>query len=555
MLGFREYRNRFVEADAMPQADPEEVVQHAKASAVEDQINKVVDTWVADLKKTLMDPVTPYANQRGIWDRFKNSMANMWHGRYNQSNPYFWQNKLGDDLGRTTEAFNPNNLTLSEYKSLRAVCDSLEEVINEDAPTGTENLRIVRLIDQKAQQLKQLLRGIIGGQAAAAPTGPSPVQAGADPMAHDEEEEEKPAEEKPFEEPDSPAKGFDQVLSMHSLRPDQPPTTGKKWEQLTDDEIRAWNTYGGGMEDTPGIIDGCLPNYGIRKFPWILRIGDPRLEILSAQQRGELSKCHTKEKKRSRLHSHWYTILNSEDRLEDKDNPITSWPELENRVQHAKLKAHARVEFRKKNRTTAPSDEEATRDELEAKPTKAAELTPPSKADDTIPVSTAATGGEPMVPPTHRAADIEPEEVKDKLIHTDTNALDKPAHRVTDMDAPEPPEGATPPKEKSPREMKKELKARIANVKNGDIKTQLTRQLKIAKVPEDFAAIDKELKHHEFITNDLDLDWTIHDVKNHYKRKLHERKVDPKPLVDRKKVDILSFNERVEYYRELISQR
>jgi len=55
MLGFRDYRNRFIETGVEPVADPEEVVQHAKASAVEDQINKVVDTWVADLKKTLMD--------------------------------------------------------------------------------------------------------------------------------------------------------------------------------------------------------------------------------------------------------------------------------------------------------------------------------------------------------------------------------------------------------------------------------------------------------------------------------------------------------------------
>jgi len=609
MLGFRDYRNKFIEAGVEPVADPTEVVKNAKTDAIASQIDKAIDGWVAELKRTLMDPVTPYPQQRGIWDRFKNSISNLWHGRYNQGNPYFWQNKLGDDLGRAAESFTPNPMSLSEYKSLREIVDCIEEAIDEQAPTGTENLRIVRLIDTKAQELKDKLRSILAGQpvesppAYSPPPNEAPTEAPAskgmppvDAPKTDEEEDSVPTgkdadsiemlknwatsllAKNEIDEPifkkimaglsskkhtvrlaaarelealakKSPTKPVDDGAGVpptdtkHALRPDQPPTTGKKWSELDDAEQQAWNAYGGGLEDTAGKIDGCLNDHGIKKLPWILRIGDPRRQILADQEQGKLGR---KDGRCSKKFSHWHRLFAAQGRFEDKDHPITSWPDLEQRVGKVKVLVEKAKEMAKSKRTTAPSEEDLARDAIESKP-KSAPLDP--KAPDTLPVDATAP---PSVAPElkDRKALIDPDEVKDKIVHTPDNALGKPAHRTTSIDAPEPPEGPTPEAKKSPREIKADLKARIAKIQDEETRQQLSRSLKIAKTEEALAEIEKELKAHEWVQDDTDLAWTIHDTKNFYKRRLHERKEPPK-----KNPDIVSFDERVNYYRELISQR
>ena len=85
----------------------------------------------------------------------------------------------------------------------------------------------------------------------------------------------------------------------------------------------------------------------------------------------------------------------------------------------------------------------------------------------------------------------------------------------------------------------------------------MAKQLKKAIEAEDQEAIkdiEDEITMHEKAGSILP-DWTIHDMKNFYKEKLRERKEDLTTLQRRKETGILSFSERVEYYRELLSQR
>ena len=160
MLGFREFRiKESVEEDAMNQ----------KLIALSAEVDKLVDDWVQQLKDELVNPNSP--TQRGLWDRFKNTVANLWHGRYNQKdNPYFWQNKLGDDLGAKHESFTPRRFTLSEYQSLKDSVDLIEKAINEDADVG--NLKIVKIIEKNALELKQKLKQIIVQTVKPTPTTP-----------------------------------------------------------------------------------------------------------------------------------------------------------------------------------------------------------------------------------------------------------------------------------------------------------------------------------------------------------------------------------------------
>jgi hypothetical protein len=132
--------------------------------SVDLSIDSIIDNWVKELKMALLDPSKKTV--RGVWDRFKNWMSNMWHGRYSDSNPYYYQNKFGDHLGATVEYVQARRPTLMEYRSITGKLNEIESLIFEDftatgVPQGAENLRLVRIIDQKAQELKQLVNGLV----------------------------------------------------------------------------------------------------------------------------------------------------------------------------------------------------------------------------------------------------------------------------------------------------------------------------------------------------------------------------------------------------------
>lgn len=599
MLRFKEYRNKltFTEEDALPQAN----AQSNTANIVQ-QINQVVDSWVSELKATLINPTSANAQRRGLWDRFKNSMSNMWHGRYSQSNPYFWKNKLGDDLGSTTEALDPNKLSLFEYKSLRDICESLEQEINEDAIPGTQNLRIVGLIDSKAKELKQRLMSIVG-QASQQSANPAPNANSASSMS-------VPADMQ-AEEPDSKSVGYDKIITIlkslvdqgqvqpneameleknlnskkESIRrkasdevmaihdkmnaanpaassslgsnptssnsPDSessslftPPTNNKKWSELDPDEKSRWDIYGGGAANASGTkVDGCLNDHGIDKMPWIMRIGDPRRAVLAAQKEGKLEvsgKC-------SKLpRSYWFNILHNLGRWEDDQHPIQTASELQSRIERAKA---ATAEAKKRMPRTVASDADAVRNSAVETPETKPEVSPVSPVVN-----------QPEVPKEEpkslkdRVADIgnEVPEIKDKLSGT---GLSEPMHsndeepdlknRTAGIDGA----NAIPDKEqpeKSLLQLKQELKARIDAINDEDTRTQLIRNLKRVKTKEDLKDIEQELGIHEL--SNFEIEWSIVDLKNFYKRRLNEGK----QIVKQEHKEKLSFNESLTHYKNLL---
>jgi hypothetical protein len=174
MIKFKQFRASLNEDDVTAQTvnNNNQQTQMARAfSAIDSEIDK----WVFDLKKTMVTPpsVSPptgqvggqagtgQAGQRGVWDRFKNFLANVRHGRYDPKNPYRWQNTIGDYLGqKVEESVSPSNLSLSDYKKLRTICEDMEQDL-QSLPTGAEKLHIIRIIDSKSAQLKNVIRDIL----------------------------------------------------------------------------------------------------------------------------------------------------------------------------------------------------------------------------------------------------------------------------------------------------------------------------------------------------------------------------------------------------------
>lgn len=633
MLGFKEYRNRLTEAAPEVEAgvQPGDVLKHEKAANIQQQVNQIVDAWVTDLKRTLINPMTPLSQRRGVWDRFKNTMSNMWHGRYNQSNPYFWKNKLGDDLGATQEeSFNPNNLSLADYKSLRDICESLEAQLNEDVPAGAENLRLVRMIDTKAQELKQKLMSIVGGvedgsPMSATPSAPS-IPSTDEPEAKPNEPAAEPASAAvppQEEEQDSKVPGgflslvkvveqwakskkmdmktaqdlIDRLTSKRdSIRqkaaddftnfnkqfngdepekapasaaatPDAtpasdkgalftPPSSGKRWDELNPDEKAKWDIYGGGASHGSGTkVDGCLNDHGIFKMPWIMRIGDPRRNILAAQKEGKLpdsKKCGNKK-----VGSHWFDFLHRLGRWELDSDPIKDAMDLQSRIE--KAKSTTEEARRKMPRSTAPSEIDAARDAAmsgnEPEAPKAPMSTP-----------TPTPTPEPAKPSLRdRVGSIGSEVPEVAKFTGDGSGLSEPMHknekpdlktRVGGMDGADAISNPTPkeePKEKPVRQMKNELKARIEALSDEDTRVQLLRTLKTVKDRADLADLERDIGVHELAN--IEIEWTATDVKNFYKQRLHERKGVPEPLVEHKKIEMLSFTERTQYFKEQLQKR
>ena len=613
MLGFKDYR-KLTETtpDAgLPASGNDQV------TSVQAQVNQIVDAWVSELKRLLISPQTG-DTRRGVWDRFKNSMANMWHGRYNTSNPYFWKNKLGDDLGAvddigpdnpepTKEHFNPNNLSLADYKSLKDICESLEEQLNEDIP-GTENLRLVRIIDNKAKELKQKLTSIVTGEAPAAqdqpnesPIEPTPVAAPSEPEepntkiddgtkslidtvkkwaasgridakqaqevlsklgskkesiriqgqnefaklgnaswasdSHSPASSGTPTPDNPVADPKSPDEDDPELGGNISFL--KPPTTGKKWNELNPDEKARWDIFGGGASHEDGQkIDGCLNDHGIFKMPWIMRLGDPRREILAAQKEGRLpqsKKCINKK-----VGSHWFDFLHKTGRWEMAEEPIKGATQYLTAIDMAKEFTQKIRDKRAAGRIKPPSESDTIRN-------AAKEDESPIVPSPIVPSPEAPTPAtpEPTVEPKKpslrdRVASIGSEVPEvDKFTGT---GLSEPMHK--NDEAPTPPrnikdrvagiEGAdaipNPTKdepEKSPREMRNELKAKIQSwsTDDQDTKEQLLRSLRAAKNKEEIQDIENEFRNHDFLQSqgDIAFEWTLKDSTNFYKEKLRAR--------------------------------
>lgn len=145
------------------------------------KIDTTVDSLVNILKKDLLSPSSP---KRGMWDRFKNWMSNVVYGRYGRTNPYYFVNRLGDMGGVSLpeknkpasseipipkkENYNPifkKRLTIEEYrilgKEFEIFENKLSNILEVSMPKGTENLQIIRMLDDLAQNLKKAISKIV----------------------------------------------------------------------------------------------------------------------------------------------------------------------------------------------------------------------------------------------------------------------------------------------------------------------------------------------------------------------------------------------------------
>ena len=295
-------------------------------------IDQMVDDWAGELKREIITGAKPA--KRGMWDRFKNLLSNVWYGRHNPDNPYQWINKYGDVLGQSvpkTEGIREETLQLSlnDYKNLREVCENLENQINEEnLPEGTPNLRIIQIIDSHANILKQKLKDIFAKE----PDKKYEMPKISYSLTPEEEKIVRPKNIKPIiidnekekEKEKPPITKANPKVNPADLEPKfdyaKPPTKEKQWHELTTQEKDAWNIYGGGVSERSARIGSLAAQHGV-DYPMILRLGDPRIEMLKRI-------LPTQKNKNKSVYDHLKDHL----RIELENDPILSRRELEKRV-------------------------------------------------------------------------------------------------------------------------------------------------------------------------------------------------------------------------------
>lgn len=154
--------------------DAEDVTSHVQPDPgpqLAQSLDAEIDKFVHELKNRLMSLST---QKRGVWDRMKGWWSNMWRGRDDKNNPEYWRNKLGDDLGvQAQESVLP--MGLKEFRVLKQLAVDLEaelDQLNEEMaplPQGTENLRIMSVIDNWANRFKQSVQNLVGDRLGAQP--------------------------------------------------------------------------------------------------------------------------------------------------------------------------------------------------------------------------------------------------------------------------------------------------------------------------------------------------------------------------------------------------
>ena len=272
-----------------PSIDPEAFNKLKK------DIDDLVVNWVGELKKELVSG-TAVTQSRGLWDRFKGGLSNLWYGRQNQQNPYYWQNKLGDDLGRpgsvrseSTE-FNSLPFTLHEYMDLRKFFDEFEKQLSEEygETEGTSSLRINQIINQRANELRQKINNIVAQHIQN--VSPTPSSDGTDGDGDGDGGGDGGGTGGGGGgggRPKPPPREVTLDNTFNYLAPTAEMTTAAtEINALPDAEKfnrilqfsntpagQAWDKYGGGLVNTGSR--GPCPD-----IPKILRIGDPRLEYL-----------------------------------------------------------------------------------------------------------------------------------------------------------------------------------------------------------------------------------------------------------------------------------
>ena len=74
----------------------EDTKKSEEIKRISSEIDNVVNQWISDLKHEIITGSS--IQNRGIWDRFKNFVANVWHGYDNKKNPYYFQKYLCPEI-------------------------------------------------------------------------------------------------------------------------------------------------------------------------------------------------------------------------------------------------------------------------------------------------------------------------------------------------------------------------------------------------------------------------------------------------------------------------
>lgn len=552
MLRFSEYRNRLVN-EAAPTAAGGDAVGKPSEDALRAEFiqsfSSLVDEFIAELKRQLINPMTNPSARRGVWDRIKGWWSNLWHGRYNQNNPYFWKNKLGDDLAATE---NVSHITLYEYRILQEEAALLEEEMAKfTPPAGAENLALLRIVDRWGDRFKQRVMDLVNQKLPKVePAAPVQPAATSEPEAQGEEEPERKAPipvddegQPPQASPTAPVDGDEEQSAPKTptapARDENdvtPPNTPDNvdWKNLPPHLQDEWNRVGGGK--APDRVRGETRNSGIGELPWILRLGDPRIKVLKSIPRQQI-----------------YRRLEQQGRIEKISNPISNKTELDQRI----VQAQEKYEQMKRTRPPRePSQEELLQQQLQG---DGGSEGPPTEA----PASEAPPASPPENPPT-----------EENPPRTRRRSRRQPS-RTAPMPLPPPP--ASEDDEGAESENLPQKAARLMseleplNGLIGDNLYNLIAKRIQSEKPENLAWAEKELKQvkddmenpafgdaPEF--NDDDLDFNSYlplsaRTRRYVEMLKNQTNESYRPTVNRRKLRAMPWDEKVKYLKELVRQK
>ena len=176
------------------------VISEADDKKVEDEllsvIDQLIDSWISSIKNDILTGAQSFAASRGLWDRFKNFISNIFHGYANQKNPYYAINALGYlgsdvDVPRPATAtptsdkqpkkkpqgsktkpkpfkrpkkkptegwqYEHTHISLENYKNLKQICEKIENQVTKDS----SKMNIIQIIDKHGDLLKDAMRKIL----------------------------------------------------------------------------------------------------------------------------------------------------------------------------------------------------------------------------------------------------------------------------------------------------------------------------------------------------------------------------------------------------------
>lgn len=160
----------------MPKVEPDEPkIQRTRGPRIGGEPS-IRPTYAGE--KPTYEPVgkekTEQPEKRGVWDRLKNWWHNMWYGRYDERNPYYHTNILGDRLGRYVKK---EHISLSQYKTLKEQADKLENSLNLLIEAGEGSYLVLhKVVDDWANDFKSTIMKMASEMIEKMKKHPSPPQ-------------------------------------------------------------------------------------------------------------------------------------------------------------------------------------------------------------------------------------------------------------------------------------------------------------------------------------------------------------------------------------------